>query len=223
MHSLQHLSLFAKYWSPGRVKTRLAASVGAERAAEFYRVSLECLLRRFGEDADQRCLVIDPPEQRSAFEQVAGDRWTCLAQVEGDLGQRLSQHLEQCLQRDATARYVVIGADSPNLPSAYLEEAFAALKESPVVLGPSADGGYYLVGLRDQVPPIFDAIDWSTDRVWEQTLSCLKSCQLPFHKLPVWYDIDHVEDLQPLARDLRRESDATFAELKRLVEELVGS
>jgi len=89
-----------------------------------------------------------------------------------------------------------------NLPEAYIDQAFSSLDHDPVVLGPTADGGYYLVGARGQVPPIFDDIQWSTGSVWDQTVARLREHDRPFATLPAWYDVDELPDLLRLARDL---------------------
>ena len=92
-------------------------------------------------------------------------------------------------------RVVLLGSDSPTLPLDYIERAWASLDDHPVVLGPTQDGGYYLIGIRDEVPPIFDHIAWSTPQVWDQTVSRLHQSQIPFAELPGWYDVDCLQDL----------------------------
>jgi glycosyltransferase A (GT-A) superfamily protein (DUF2064 family) len=96
---------------------------------------------------------------------------------------------------------VAIGADSPTLPVEYVRRAFELLVERPVVLGPARDGGYYLVGASEDVPPIFSDIDWGTARVWQQTVTRLNESRIPFHELPPWYDIDTARDLKLAKRD----------------------
>ena len=81
---------------------------------------------------------------------------------------------------------VLIGSDSPTMPAQFIDDAFAALDSDPVVLGPSRDGGYYLVGAAGQVPPIFTEIDWSTPAVWRQTVDRLGKAGCRFAELPPW-------------------------------------
>ena len=102
-------------------------------------------------------------------------------------------------------RVVLLGSDSPNVPVAYVEQAFDALKRNDTVLGPTADGGYYLVGVRGRVPPIFAGVAWSTPQVWEQTATRLRAANCTFAELPVWYDVDDAADLRRLRDDLMRQ------------------
>jgi len=108
-------------------------------------------------------------------------------------------------------RVAIIGADTPTLPLEHVLRAFELLKDRDVVLGPSADGGYYLLGARDVVPEIFRGIPWGTDRVLEETLKILKILGLPRVVLPVWRDVDGPEDLEEIRRGLAslRQSDPT--------------
>jgi glycosyltransferase A (GT-A) superfamily protein (DUF2064 family) len=109
-------------------------------------------------------------------------------------------------------RVVLIGADSPTLPVEYVSQAFRELETHSVVLGPSVDGGYYLVGAARSVPPIFHGVAWSTHHVWEQTLRLLEATRIPVAQLSPWYDVDDIEDLRRLAQDLEPPTDE-FREL----------
>jgi glycosyltransferase A (GT-A) superfamily protein (DUF2064 family) len=103
-------------------------------------------------------------------------------------------------------RVVLIGSDSPDLPAEFIAEAFSSLATHDVVLGPSADGGYYLVGAARRVPPIFEGIAWSTPDVWPQTVALLSGCR--WCQLPRWYDVDTGEDLHKLMARLAESSPA---------------
>ncbi len=135
----------------------------------------------------------------------------------GHLGERLSNAFELLLQkkRDKT---VVLGGDSPLLPHAFVEEAFDALDRHDVVLGPAADGGYYLIGLSGKgrtggrgsgektagrYAGLFESIDWGTDRVLRQTRTAIRAGGLSCHELPVWHDVDRPGDLDRIAREIR--------------------
>ncbi len=123
-------------------------------ASLLYRRFLVTLLRRFDHVAQRRVLAYTPPERRAEFALVASDAWTLDAQVSGDLGKRMQHYFAEAFRRGAD-RVVLIGSDSPTLPLEYVTGAFQLLDTFPVVLGPSADGGYYLVGAAGEVPPIF--------------------------------------------------------------------
>ncbi len=198
---MRQLGMFAKFWQPGLVKTRLAAAIGAPAAARVHQHCLAALVTRFGETADRRVLCVTPPEQAPAFSALAGGQWQITAQCAGDLGQRMRHYFEQSLSTGAD-RVVLIGADSPTLPGEYLNEAFRRLAEVPVVLGPSDDGGYYLIGLSRPPPDIFQDVAWGTANVWRQTVARLQAAGERYHELPSWYDIDTVDDLARLRSDL---------------------
>src|SRR6476661_243556 len=139
------LGMFAKFWNPGAVKTRLAATLGPDKAAAIHRLFVKTLAARFEQCGDQRAIVFAPAASEMAFRAFAGDRWQLMAQTEGDLGQRMRAFFEHWLCQ--YERVVLIGSDSPDLPLAFLDQAFAALQTHEVVLGQAHDGGYYLVGV----------------------------------------------------------------------------
>jgi rSAM/selenodomain-associated transferase 1 len=220
---VRQLGVFAKYWEPGAVKTRLAAAIGDRRASELYRLLLATSLRRFAAAEDRHVLAFTPPDRQAGFLELAGPGWLLQPQAEGDLGVRIKQYFVNAFQGGADT-VVLLGADSPTLPHAYLTQAFVALEERPVVLGPAQDGGYYLVGARDRVPPIFDDVAWGSSQVWRQTIALLQQADCPFAVLPEWYDVDEADDLIRLRSDLEsrssREQEGDFAELLRAVREL---
>ena len=196
------LGMFAKHWTPGRVKTRLAAPLGETAAAEVQRLFVHTLRLRFGTLADERVLVFDPPQCEAEFRPVAAPQWQVQPQAEGDLGQRMEAFFAAGLAR--AERVVLIGSDSPDLPTDYVAEAFEALQQTDVVLGPACDGGYYLVGVARSVPPIFAGLTWSTATVWSQTTERLRRAGRRWHALPEWYDVDTADDLIRLRLNLRQ-------------------
>ena len=196
----KQLGMFAKYWQPGAVKTRLAADIGAGPAADLYRLFLETLLRRFSDCADGRVLAFTPAERQAEFEALASHAWLAEVQCEGDLGARMAHHFARALSR--AERAVLIGSDSPDLPLRFMDLAFELLACHDVVLGPTTDGGYYLIGLRQRVPAIFEGVDWGTSRVWTQTVSCLDRLGIGYAQLPQWHDVDTAVDLAHLHRQL---------------------
>jgi hypothetical protein len=202
---MNELAIFAKHWQPGQVKTRLAAQLGATVACDLYRDFVVTLLRRLAGVGDRRYVVYAPPESRAAFEELVAEfpEWRIRPQIPGDLGARLGYDVAQSLQA-GTGSLVILGTDSPSLPVDYVEQAFEALRTCDLVLGPSADGGYYLVALRRNVPGLFDDIEWSTERVWQQTLERVRrmSPTPSLRVLPSWYDVDELVDLQRLASEL---------------------
>ncbi|MEX0820115.1 MAG: TIGR04282 family arsenosugar biosynthesis glycosyltransferase [Pirellulaceae bacterium] len=211
---MNDLGIFAKYWEPGRVKTRLAATLGTEAASQLYRQFVATLVRRFARAADRRILCFAPPDRAEPFAALAGTNWIAKPQATGDLGARMASFFDACFQ-DGAERVVLIGSDSPTLPMENVEAAFRLLHETDVVLGPTDDGGYYLVGASRNVPGIFAGIAWSTPLVWEQTVARIGQLQLSYESLPQWYDVDELPDLERLRDELSRlpHADAVWSEL----------
>lgn len=215
---MDQFGIFAKYWEPGQVKSRLAAGIGAVAAARIYRAFLETLLVRF-QGVAQRCVLAFTPEgRRPAFDRLITSAWELEPQRGDDLGKRMERYFRQAFQRGAQ-RVVLIGSDSPTLPRPFVETAFQRLADHDVVLGPSHDGGYYLIGAAGGVPAIFDNVAWGSDRVWSQTLAHLEADGSDYAVLPEWYDVDERDDLERLRRELAA-SDLRDEALDWLAEEV---
>lgn len=217
------LGLMAKFWEPGAVKTRLAARIGAERAALVQRSLLRALTERLADCGDRRFVVYSPAERREDFAELAGPAWDLVPQATGDLGARMADFFEGHLASTSPTsppRVVLLGADSPNLPLARVEAAWDALTEADVVLGPSDDGGYYLVGLARHLPPIFADMPWSTAEVWPRTIVRLEQAGARYRTLEPWYDVDEWDELERLRDELRQPGAETDSALARLREEL---
>jgi uncharacterized protein len=215
-HSPTALGIFVRYPQPGRVKTRLAAEWGAEQAAELYAAFIEDTLDRFCTTANRRWICHTPANAAAAgyFAALACGDYELWPQPEGSLGERMAAFFESCFA-SGFQRVVIIGSDSPTLPRDYVEQAFEQLAPSDApdrgvaqqpscavghacVLGPATDGGYYLVGLRERLLPIFDGIEWSTPQVLRQTVARLRTCGATLVLLPPWYDVDAPDDVELL-------------------------
>jgi rSAM/selenodomain-associated transferase 2/rSAM/selenodomain-associated transferase 1 len=192
------LKVFAKAPVPGRVKTRLAATIGARAAADVYR---DLALHTLGvAAAARRAGVVDDVELWVAPESGAGSlqQWAdqhgfvVKLQVGDDLGERMHGALRESLDRGVRA--LVVGSDVPGLDVAYLAQAVAALQRDDVVIGPADDGGYVLVGLARDVD-VFSAMRWSTPDVLEHTRARLEAAQVSWRELPALWDVDTHDDL----------------------------
>jgi rSAM/selenodomain-associated transferase 1 len=202
--SVDVLGVLAKFWQPGRVKTRLARSIGPEAAARMYHVALTTTLARLSQLAGRRTLVFTPEQHRNDFAAlgpVATGAWSLRPQVTGDLGERMAGFFAEAFGQGAD-HVVLLGSDSPTVPLTYIRRAFELLRDHDVVLGPSRDGGYYLVGQSSPQGDMFAHIDWSTAQVWPQTLARLDSLDVSLAALPEWYDIDTIDDLRQLASEI---------------------
>lgn len=197
------LGLFAKYWQPGQVKTRLATVIGAERAAAAYFQFVSTLLERLDGCCEQKWLAFTPTERASQFDAILPDGWQSEPQAAGDLGLRMKAFFEHRLAAGCQ-RVVLLGSDSPHVPLEYIQQAFDQLQRHDVVLGPTEDGGYWLVGAAGGVPDIFEAIPWSTPQVWSSSLAAIRTAGLSHAVLPTFYDIDEHDDLRRLVSDLRQ-------------------
>jgi hypothetical protein len=195
------VALFAKEPRPGRVKTRLAASVSPEWAALVADAFLRDIMDRVLLVKAAKVLCYAPCESRSFFASCVTPHFTLTAQSEGDLGSRMAAFFGDQFQAGA-GPVVVVGSDSPTLPVAFIEEAFAALGNVDVVLGPATDGGYYLVGCARHVPRIFDGIPWGTSAVLAATVRQTAANGYRLVLLPPWYDVDTLDDWRMLAGHL---------------------
>lgn len=188
------LCVFAKPPRPGKVKTRLAARLGPERAAELAQAFF----------ADTWASIAGLEWAKPVLATTAGDFsdfgisadaevWL---QGEGDLGCRIERILQRGLEQ---APFVIaIGADSPGLPPRLVEHARSALTRADAVLGPAEDGGFYLVGVRRCPPGLFDHLPWSSDRTFACTRARIESQGLSSSVLESWFDVDRDEDLDRL-------------------------
>jgi rSAM/selenodomain-associated transferase 1 len=150
-----------------------------------------------------------PVEARAWFERRAP--WALRRpQPQGDLGARLRAALGVAF-REGARRCVVIGTDTPHLRAEALDEAFRALDEADVCLGPSPDGGYHLIGLTAERPRLFEDVPWSTDAVQRVTLQRAAECGLRLCELAEEFDVDEGPDLERLVRALRERPDAAPA------------
>lgn len=196
------LGLFAKYWQPGKVKTRLAATLGPQQAATTYRHFVATLLDRLSDYPAQKWLAYTPSGRIEEFREIAPDGWHLDLQAEGDLGSRMQAFFARRFA-SGSERVVLLGSDSPHLPLESIQQAFLQLQESQVVLGPTEDGGYWLVGASGRVPDIFSGIPWSTPQVWPATIDALQRAKTSHSTLPICYDIDNHDDLRRLIQELQ--------------------
>jgi rSAM/selenodomain-associated transferase 2/rSAM/selenodomain-associated transferase 1 len=195
------LLLFTRYPIPGQVKTRLIPALGAEGATALHRRLALRALR--AAHAARQALAVDLEVHFDGGTEQAMSHWLGNApfvpQRAGDLGDRLSAAFEESFRNGSTAT-VIIGSDCPALNADVILAAFARLAETPVVLGPAQDGGYYLVGLNRALPELFRDIHWGTDRVLADSLARLQRAGVRAALLNPLADIDRPEDLSAWRR-----------------------
>ena len=198
--------VFTRAPVPGSSKTRLAARIGAGNAA--------ALAEAFTRDALAKVrglglpLVIagsaDCGVQNNSYFRLLARRFdaTLIDQERGNLGIRMARVLAPF----APGGVLLVGTDTPSLPGSALRRAAALIRQNQVVLGPSLDGGYYLVGIHGPVPDMFRGIRWGGPRVMQQTVARLARFGIRAALAPTWYDVDRWSDLMLLTEQLRRMS-----------------
>ncbi len=199
------LIVFCREPRPGYCKTRLIPRLGAAGAAR--------LAGAFLVDALAKCRALAPARliiAATARDGVANSR--CLRRIarrfdadlidqgEGRLGERMARALAPYRHEGA----ILIGTDTPSLPAHLFEQSIARLRRAPVVVAPSLDGGYYLLGVRGEMPDVFRGIAWGSMRVFRQTLERLHRTGTRYALGPAWYDVDRFSDVLVLAAHIAR-------------------
>jgi rSAM/selenodomain-associated transferase 1 len=188
------LVVIAKEPVPGAVKTRLVPALGADGAVRVAAAMLADTVAGMAEVDAEPWVCFAPPEARARMTRLAPG-FGLLAQVEGDLGDRLAACLAALLGAGAD-RVVIVGADTPQVPRATYEAAFTLLDQADLVLGPARDGGYYLVGAKAALPELFVGVPMGTDTVLRETMQRAVRRRLRVRTLPMLRDLDQLEDLQ---------------------------
>ncbi len=213
------LAVFARAPSSDAVKTRLAAILGPEDRRTLHRAFITDLLSAAASvDALAPELWVTG-ELSDPFLEELSDRYPLFPQPRGDLGARMAAALGGMIAR--RGRGLIVGTDLPTLPPAFLKRAARALDQTALVLGPSADGGFYLVGAQAEVPPIFEDIRYSTPHALADTLLRAREAGLEPHLLPPWYDVDTPTDLALLHAHLSVDPGAAPATSSKLFQ-LIG-
>ncbi len=191
--------LFVKFPEKEKVKHRLAVALTEEIAVELYRNFVLDTLSMLEELSLPFFVCFYPPEDQKKFIAWLGTQYPFLPQEGTDFGRRMRGCFEKAFVL-GFHRVVLIGSDSPDLPSGYLKGALSALQKQDAVLGPAVDGGYYLIGFRKETftPSVFDNIPWSTPSVLAKTMTILKKANRSIHVLPPWSDVDTIDDLDLL-------------------------
>lgn len=174
----------------GHVKTRLAVTVGDDVAFLMYSAMMAHVFSELARTNVEVLPVVDGPR-----ELVQAGTIKPLAQRGDDLGERIINAL---VDAPASERVLVIGTDMPFIDAELIATAESALDVADVVIGPCVDGGYYLIGMKTRHPEIFRDIDWSTERVFEQTMQRCSDKGLTVHTLDIQRDVDTIEDVKGL-------------------------
>lgn len=198
------LVIFAKAPIPGQVKTRLCPPLTHDEAATLHGSFVLDTLERTKAAAVRLKLPFDrylacTPSSTLVFFKIMEERQSVkLLDQEGeDLGTRMHRAFETFF-KGGYPHVLIVGTDVPSLPLDYYQQALELLEKHDLVVGPALDGGYYLIGLNQPAPSLFENMPWSTDRVLSLTRAKAETLGLSIALLPEWRDIDRMEDLQAL-------------------------
>lgn len=208
------LIVFLKYPEIGGVKSRLAATIGERHASYVYRQFVYDLLDSLTAENYGLRLFFSPPDRRCAITEWLGSSLSYEPQTGDDLGERMKNAFEKSFA-DGFRSTILIGSDIPDLPAEIIDQGFAALKGDGCVIGPSFDGGYYLIGFKAETfsPDVFADIPWSTDNVLNETRRVLEKQGRSIALLPSWRDVDGYEDLIAL---MERNRHTAFAQSRTI-------
>lgn len=194
--------IFLKAPVKGRVKTRLAESTGDDMALALYRAFVGDVLETAG-SAGEVLLFHTPENGQGDIRDLVGPEYRMFVQKGMDLGEKMACAFEQVFAMGAD-RVVLMGTDVPDVPVFLIREAMESLTNHGSVIGPVADGGYFLIGFKSSAftRNVFEHIPWSTGRVFEKTLERMGANQIECHVLKTWYDVDTEADLKALIHRL---------------------
>lgn len=191
MIEINRVILMAKPPLLGRVKTRIEVSAGAENALQVYCALLSRTLHMMSELPEDFVPIVSWSSNSVKSEiDYDFDVWY---QVDGDLGVRMNEAMNRSF-KNGSGSTVLIGADCPDLTVNDVTHAFEILEDNDCVLGPTADGGYYLIGCNESTPAIFPSTHWGSSKVLRDTLSSLQNSQISYRLLELKKDIDQWED-----------------------------
>lgn len=188
----QALIIFVRRPEKGKVKTRLAASLGDDAALSIYHKLLHHTLEiTTSTNADKVVFYAGEIEEKDIWQR---DGYAKRQQAEGDLGQRMSAAFDAVLGA-GYSKVCIVGSDCFELTPQIIEDAFCCLDESDVVIGPAHDGGYYLLGMKTLHPQLFLGKAWSTATVFEDTMQTARQLNLTVKQLPLLRDVDEAADV----------------------------
>jgi rSAM/selenodomain-associated transferase 1 len=211
--------IFIKAPEKGTVKTRLAASLGDVPVLALYKAFVSDLMKMLKKGRYPLQISFYPPDAGAKIEKWLGRSYHLTSQRGDDLGERMMNSFREAFFQGFQSA-VLIGSDTPDLPCSIIDEAFLSLKDHDAVIGPSIDGGYYLIGFRREtfLPATFEGIPWSTAEVFWKTTEILCDKQYRVHILPELRDIDTLHDLRIFFDEHKGKDFTESATMKYLLE-----
>lgn len=218
-NSERALVVLAREPEEGKVKSRINEDLSARDTLDLYQAfvldTLQLALSAEVGHIFVACLANGPKvhlqellknltvELKGKKRESLKEKLVLIDQRGRQLGERLERTFRQVFN-EGYKEVVIIGIDSPSLPRRMLDRAFKILHKNDVVLGPTLDGGYYLIGLKHLFPQLFENISWGTGAVYRQTVEQIKKLGLAWEELELWYDVDTTDDLEFLVRDINQ-------------------
>jgi len=189
------LIIFIKTPIPGKVKTRLAAATGDKLAAKLYKAFIMDTIKTCNNIHSSKYIFFDG-DYPDNFIRIP-ENYTIIEQSDGNIGNRMYNALLG-VSSFGHSKIILIGSDIPDLPEKYINEAYILLDQNDAVIGPSNDGGYYLIGLKNNVIQnyLFTDIHWSSDKVMSETIQKLNHSGKKFSLIKSCSDIDNISDLR---------------------------
>lgn len=189
---LKALIIFVRHPELGKVKTRLAASIGDEATLIIYKKLLQHTFDiSYAVDADKHVFYSESIIEKDLWSE---ERFFKELQNNVDLGNRMKSAFERLFQKDYK-KVCIIGSDCYELSTQIIEDAFQRLDETDLVIGPAKDGGYYLLAMKNDMKDIFQNIEWSTDKVLQQTIETINKKGYSYSLLSQLNDVDTIEDV----------------------------
>jgi rSAM/selenodomain-associated transferase 1 len=208
------LIVFVRWPEKGKVKSRLTAGLDENVVLELYKCFVEDLLHTLKQSGFQPLIAFCPLEAGDKITAWLGDEYSYIPQTGTNLGKRMQNAFALAFAQECS-RVALIGSDFPDLPAEIIKDAFASLRDHDAAIGPARDGGYYLIGFRNDtfLPRIFDDIPWSTAGVFARTMEILREEGCEVRQMPFWRDIDRPEDIVDL---IQRSRDKAFMRSKTM-------
>lgn len=201
--------IFGKLPAAGRVKTRLTPPLPPDEAAALYEASLRDVVVLCAHERARVELWYHAEPRAADYFAREFPHLRSAEQIEGDLGRKMHDAFTRSFA-DGAERVFIIGSDVPTLPESHLNAALQSLREAEMVIGPTMDGGYYLVGFERSGWPkaasMFDDMAWSTNLVFRTTIERASVAGIDMRVLPAWYDMDTIEDVRQALLDAEQES-----------------
>ncbi len=193
------VAVMAKHPQLSKVKTRLAETIGDKKALQVYKLLLESITENCiptNNMSYQLGCFITPTEKMAEFKKLYNSFAFYSTQADGDLGVKMFHAFKTILENRKAEKALLIGADIPDLNSKIIENAFIQLSSNDIVLGPTDDGGYYLIGMKKSNKCLFENISWGSSLVLESTIQICQYNSLSVGQLETLSDLDREDDLE---------------------------